>query len=124
MARPRANADNLPPVEDDGDRINDGNEEVTIESAASEEARADKQSETEALNGPETGPSGTSYTGGFPKSMDESYDGKTIEVETTGDFQLYHSATKLMIPAEGSTKVPENSQFIQRNLERGKLKKV
>lgn len=121
MAR-RTNSDN--PETPKSDEINDGNEEVTVETAAAEEARAEKQSESDTLKGPEVGPTGDSYTGGFPKSMEESYDGEMIEVETTGNFQLYDASTRTLIAAEGTTKVPSNSQFVERNLERGKLKKA
>lgn len=123
MARRNQNSDNPETVK--SDEINDGNEEVTIETAAAEEARAEKQDDqTETLNGPEEGPTGDSYTGGYPKDMDSSFDGDKISVETTGDFQLYDVTTQTLFPAEGTIEVPENSQFVQRNLERGKLKKA
>ena len=89
-----------------------------------EEARAAKQTDAETLDGPEEGPTGDSYTGGYPKDMDSSFDGKKISVETTGDFQLYDPTTQTLFPHEGTIEVPENSQFVQRNLERGKLKKA
>lgn len=109
----------------DNPEINDGNEENTVETAAAEEARAEANEKTPTEGEPTEGePTGDSYTGGYPKSMEESYDGKKISVETTGDFQLYDTSTRTMIAAEGTTEVPENSQFVQTNLDRGKLKKA
>ena len=60
---------------------------------------------------------------GFPRSMDD-YKGDKISVETTGDFQLYDATTMTLFPHEGSVEVPENSQFVLRNIANGKLKKV
>lgn len=122
----RNNSDN--PETPKSDEINDGNEEVTIETAGAEQARAEKldedKTDAETLNGPEEGPTGDSYTGGYPKDMDSSFDGEKISVETTGDFQLYDVTTRTTFPAKGSIEVPENSQFVQTNLTRGKLKKA
>lgn len=47
-----------------------------------------------------------------------------IQVETTGEFQLYDPVTQTLYVADGKTKGRENDQFIQTNIKRGKLKKV
>ena len=47
-----------------------------------------------------------------------------VTVETTGDFQLYDAATKTLYPADEQVDRPENDMFVQKNIERGKLKKV
>lgn len=47
-----------------------------------------------------------------------------IEVETTGDFQLYDATTGTLFPFDESVEVKENNPFVVRQLERKQLKKV
>jgi hypothetical protein len=98
-------------------------EDVTDGQAVEEETPTEEETPVEETPVDERESEEPNTGAGFPRNMDD-FDGKKISVETTGDFQLFDATTQTLFPHNKSVKVPANSPFVIRNIERGKLKKA